>query len=219
MKLAVRKLQIEDAAKLQALVAENIDAIEPGLVVLDSRLLLGHASIDVIGLDANGALVLIVAGLTADEGMLLKAVEAYSWSREYPESLERLYPSCVISDERPPRLVFVVERMPDAFHRKIKQLGFPEVDCVEFRLLEVEGAPAVYFESILRLRRPLVTPIAPRVETPAADAPTGGENVIAMNGAVAARATSLKLQKLLNQAVAEGPISAPRASELPVAPR
>src|SRR5207248_2775140 len=44
-------------------------------------------------------------------------------------------------------------------------------------------------------------------------------NVIAMNGAVAARATSLKLQKLLNQAVAEGPISAPRASELPVAPR
>ena len=40
MKVAVRKLQIEDAAKLQMLVAENIDAIEPGLVVLDSRLLL-----------------------------------------------------------------------------------------------------------------------------------------------------------------------------------
>ena len=45
MKVAVRKLQVEDAAKLQMLVAENIDAIEPGLVVLDSRLLLGHATI------------------------------------------------------------------------------------------------------------------------------------------------------------------------------
>src|ERR1051326_6534429 len=103
MKVAVRKLQVEDVAKLQMLVAENIDAIEPGLAVLDSRLLLGHATIDVVALDANGALVLMVAGLTANEEMLLKAVEAYSWSREYPESLERLYPSCIISDERPPR--------------------------------------------------------------------------------------------------------------------
>ena len=216
MKVAVRKLQVEDAAKLQMLVAENIDAIEPGLVVLDSRLLLGHATIDVVGLDVNGALVLIATGLTANEEMLLKAVEAYSWCREYPQSLERLYPTCVISDERPPRLVFVVERVPDAFHRKIKQLGFPEVDCVEFRLLDVEGAPAVYFESILRLRRPVVTPAAtPRAETPA-DAPAVAENVIAMNGPVAARATSLKLQKLLNQAAAESPHSAPRAAERPV---
>ncbi len=214
MKVAVRKLQIDDAAKLQMLVAENIDAIEPGLVVLDSRLLLGHATIDVVGLDVNGALVLIATGVTANEEMLLKAVEAYSWCREYPQSLERLYPTCVISDERPPRLVFVVERVPDAFHRKIKQLGFPEVDCVEFRLLDVEGAPAVYFESILRLRRPAVTPAAAPAETPA-DAPADSENVIAMHGPVAARATSLKLQKLLNQAVAE---SAPRASERAVTP-
>ena len=218
MKVAVRKLQIEDAAKLQMLVAENIDAIEPGLVVLDSRLLLGHATIDVVGLDGNGALVLIATGLTANEEMLLKAVEAYSWCREYPQSLERLYPSCIISDERPPRLIFVIERMPDAFHRKIKQLGFPEVDCVEFRLFDVEGAPTVYFESIVRLRRLTVTPVAPRAETPA-DAPSSGENVIAMNGAVAARATSLKLQKLLNQAAAESPlVSTPRASERPAAP-
>jgi len=202
MKVVVRKVQIEDVAKLQLLVAEHIDGIEPGLVVLDSRLLLGHATIDVVGVDPNGALVLIATGLTANEEMLLKAVEAYSWSREYPESLERLYPSCVISDERPPRLVFVVERMPDAFHRKIKQLGFPEVDCVEFRLLDVDGTPAVYFESVLRLRRPTVTPPAPRIDT-TPEAPASPENVIAMNGPVAARATSLKLQKLLNQAAVD----------------
>ena len=65
----------------------------------------------------------------------------------------RLYPSCQVSEDRPPRLLFVVERMPDAFHRKIKQLGFPEVDCVEFRHLEFDGVPTVYFESLLRLRR------------------------------------------------------------------
>src|SRR5207244_2714101 len=48
---------------------------------------------------------------------------------------------------------------------------------------------------------------------------SSGENVIAMNGPVAARATSLKLQKLLNQAAAESPlVSTPRASERPAAP-
>ncbi|HEU5193426.1 MAG TPA: hypothetical protein VFW70_01710, partial [Methylomirabilota bacterium] len=145
----------------------------------------------------------------ANEEMLLKAVEAYSWCREYPQSLERLYPSCSISDARPPRLIFVSERMPDAFHRKIKQLGFPDVDCVEFRLLEVDGVPAVFFESILRLRRPAATP-AP---APSAESPTAGENVIAMNGPVAARATSVKLQKLLQQAVSEGSLGTPRHSE------
>jgi hypothetical protein len=219
MRLAVKKVQIEDAAKLQTLVAEHIDSIEPGLVVLDSRLLLGQATVDVVGLDAQGALVLIVTGLTANEEMLLKAVEAYSWCLEYPESLERLYPSCVLSEERPPRLLFVVERMPDAFHRKIKQLGFSEVDCVEFRLLDVDGVPTAYFEPILKLRRAAPVERAPRVETPAPDAaPAASDKVIAFNGAAAARATSLKLQKLLSQAVVEAAVAELRTSERPAAP-
>ena len=45
MKLAVKKLRVDDVAKLQALVVENFDAIEQGLTVLDARLLLGHATI------------------------------------------------------------------------------------------------------------------------------------------------------------------------------
>jgi hypothetical protein len=187
MILSAKKLQLEDAAKLHMLVAENIDAIEPGLIALDSRLLLGQTTIDVVASDTNGALVLIATGLTANEELLLKAVEAYSWCREYPESLERLYPSCIISEERPPRLLFVVERMPDAFHRKIKQLGFPEVDCVEFRLLEVEGGSAIYFESVLRLRRPAPAPLAaPAAET--VDEAGSGPSDVAMDGVVRERA-------------------------------
>lgn len=187
MRVAVRRLRVEDVAKLQALVVENFDAIEPGLTVLDARLLLGHATIDVIGVDAAGALVLGAVGASANEEMLLKAVEAYSWCLEYPEALVRLYPSCQVSEERPPRLLFVVERMPDAFHRKIKQLGFPAVDCVEFRYLEFEGTPTVYFESLLRLRRPALATAATRAVEPEPPAPTAsgssasGDKVVTMN--------------------------------------
>jgi hypothetical protein len=216
MRAAVRKLRVEDVAKLQALVVENFDAIEPGLTVLDARLLLGHATIDVIGVDAVGALVLGAVGFSANEEMLLKAVEAYSWCLEYPEALVRLYPSCQVSDDRPPRLLFVVERMPDAFHRKIKQLGFPEVDCVEFRHLEFDGVPAVYFESLLRMRRTVVpanTRLAESESAPSpVSAPSGAaENVITMN-ASAPRGTSAKLQKILTQAAPEA-APAPRAAE------
>jgi hypothetical protein len=186
MTLVVKRREITDPGQLQALVVDNVDAIEPGLLVLDSRLLLGQATIDVVGLDAHGALVLMALGLTADEEMLLKAVEAYSWCLEYPEAIRRLYPAAQVSSSQPPRLMFVIERMPDSFHRKIKQLGFPEVDCVELRSLEVDGTPAVCFDTLARLRRGPVaaTPVAERPVTPAAPVPTG-------------RPTSLKLQKLL----------------------
>jgi len=220
MRLVVKKLEVVDLGQLQSLVIEHLDGIESGLTVLDSRVLLGHATIDTVALDAEGALVLITAGFTADEDMLMKAVEAYSWCLEYPDAIRRLYPSVEISAARPPRLMFVIERMPDAFHRKIKQLGFSEVDCVEFRHLDVSGTPAAYFDTIARLRRgsglPEFTPapIARRVSEPQmrrAPESMGSERpaektvgdradkvVPLVSGPSTARATSVRLQKMLN---------------------
>ena len=219
MRLAVRKIQVEDAAKLQTLVVENLDGIEPGLAVLDARLLLGHSTIDVVAMDAAGTLVLIAVGLTANEEMILKAVEAYSWTLEYPQALQRLYPGCVLSEERPPRLLFVVERMSDAFQRKIKQLGFPEVDCVEVRHLEVDGVATVYFESLSRIRRLAAPPVVERVpQAPVlggrADPWSGrpGENVIAMNGNGTARAMAPRLTKPTQP---EASLNGTRASDRP----
>src|SRR5690349_16553264 len=245
MKLVVRKLEIPDLGQLQSLVIEHLDSIEPGLTVLDSRLLLGHANVDIVALDAEGALVLVTAGFTADEDMLLKAVEAYSWCLEYPDAIRRLYPSVDVSAARPPRLMFIVERLPDAFHRKIKQLGFSEVDCVEFRHLDINGTPAVYFDTLARLRRGSAlaefqpAPIARRVSEPQmrrAPEPMIAERQVEKNvehgdkvvplvtGANSARATSVRLQKTLNtngQSHAHGgaPVIEIAARTAPASPR
>jgi hypothetical protein len=186
MSFVVKKRDLTDPAQLKALIVEHADDLERGLTILDSRLLLGQATIDVVGLDADGALVLIAVGLVADEEMFLKAVEAYSWCLEYPDAIRRLYPAVECSSAQPPRVMFVVERMPDAFHRKIKQLGFPEVDCVEFRYLDIDGTAAVYFDTLAHLRRGAV-PTAPTAGSTAAPAAPMS------NG----RPTSVKLQKLL----------------------
>jgi hypothetical protein len=159
MKLSLRKLEIGDLATLERLVVENIEAIEPGLQVVDSRLLLGHSTIDLVAQDAYSSLVLLALGSQADEAMLLRMVDAYSWCLEYADAVRRHFPALALSDDRPPRIVFVTERVPESFHRKMKQFNFPAIDLVEFRLLEVNGVPVPYVEAVARIRRD-VSPVA-----------------------------------------------------------
>jgi len=153
MSPTVRRLEVKEIDDLARLVAENAEGIEPGLKVIDSRLLLGQAAIDLVGLDAKGAFVLIALDFTADEGLLLRGMDAYSWCLEYPDTICRLYPAAEISATRPPRTLFIVERFTDAFVRRIKQLCFRDIDCLEFRHLEVNGASALYFDLVERVRQ------------------------------------------------------------------
>ncbi len=153
MRPTFKKLEVKHIGDLEKLVAENVEGIEPGLKVIDSRLLLGQAAIDLVGLDAKESLVLIALDFTADEGLLLRVMDAYSWCLEYPDTIRRLYPMAQVTSNRPPRILFIVERLTDSFVRRIKHLSFLEIDCLEFRHLEVNGASALYFDLVQRLRR------------------------------------------------------------------
>jgi hypothetical protein len=99
--------------------------------------------------------VLIALDFSADDGLLLRVMDAYSWCLEYPDTLRRLYPMAQATS-RPPRTLFIVEKMTDAFLRRVKQLSFLEIDCFEFRNLEVNGASVVYFDLVERLRKSVV---------------------------------------------------------------
>jgi hypothetical protein len=156
MRPTFKKLQVKDIGNLERLVAENAEGIEPGLKVVDSRLLLGQAAIDLVGLDARGSLALIALDFTAHEGLLLRVMDAYSWCLEYPDTLRRLYPMAQVSTSRPPRILFIAERLTDSFLRRIRQLSFLEIDCLEFRHLEINGESVVYFDHVERLRKSVV---------------------------------------------------------------
>ncbi|MBI4245658.1 MAG: hypothetical protein HY614_00580, partial [Candidatus Rokubacteria bacterium] len=128
-----KPLKIDDVSQLRDLVAENAEAVEPGLKALDARVLFGGATIDLLAMDAEGSLVLLAAGLTADDEMLVRALDAYSWCLEYPDAVKRLYPMARLSETEPPRVLFVADEMPDAFLRKVKHLRLPRIACLEFR--------------------------------------------------------------------------------------
>ena len=171
MRPTFRKLEVKDIGQLEKLVADNMEGVEPGLKVVDSRLLLGQAAIDLVGLDSRGSLALIALDFTADEGLLLRVMDAYSWCLEFPDTLRRLYPMAQISTARPPRILFIVERLTDSFLRRIKQLSFLEIDCLEFRHLEVNGESVIFFDHVERLRKAAAeSPVEPPAPVAAAAA-------------------------------------------------
>jgi hypothetical protein len=146
MKLTFRKHEVKDLPQLEMLVTEHAEAIEPGCRIVASGVNLGRSTVDLVGLDARRTPMLIALGFTADEEMLFRMFEAYAWCLEYPESVRRL-----VGDGQaawPPRVVFVAERLLEAFLRKIRLLKFPAVDCFEFRCVEVNGTTGFYLNPV-----------------------------------------------------------------------
>ncbi len=152
MKLKFRKHNVQNLKQLEALVTEHAEAIEPGCRILAAGVNLGRSTVDLAGVDARRTPVLVALGLTADDEMLFRMLEAYAWCLEYPESVRR-----VVGDERggwPPRVVFIAERVLEAFVRKLKLLKLPAVDCFEFRCVDVDDATGFYLDPVDRDRVP-----------------------------------------------------------------
>ena len=126
-------MKLEDVNDLQATVAENAESIEAGLKILDTGVSLGGATIDLVAVDSAASLTLVALAFVADDEMLMRALEAYSWCQEDPEGLQRLYPMARLSSGQPPRVIFVAEQLPDAFLRKARHLRFHRVDFVQFK--------------------------------------------------------------------------------------
>ena len=147
MKLTFKRREVKDLHQLAALVAENAEAIEPGLQLVGSNLNLGRASVELVGIDIAQTPVLITLGLTADDAVLLRALEAYAWCLEYPESVQNLVPATT-QPEWPPRVVFVAERVLESFVRKMRLLRFSAVDFFEFRYVEADGTTGFYLDRV-----------------------------------------------------------------------
>src|SRR5438876_340913 len=148
MKLTFRRREVKDLSQLQTLVTEHAEAIESGFRVLAGTVNFGRSTVELVGLDGRGTPALVALGLTGDDAMLFRIVEAYAWSLEYPESVRRLMPAEGGADGWPPRVVFIAERLPESFLRKIRLLTFPAVNCFEYRCVDVNGATGFYLDAV-----------------------------------------------------------------------
>ncbi len=144
MALITRKVQGGVPERLRRFVAENLEALEPGLNVLETSLCLGHSTVDVVAVDGKQTLVLVAVAEVADAGMLISTLDAYIWCLAFPDNVRRLYPDADIAATRPPRVVFVATQMPGAFLDLIERLSVINPECHELAVVpEGEDAPSV----------------------------------------------------------------------------
>ncbi len=166
MKPEFRTFKLEDVKELQELVVDAVASIEPGLRLLEKQATLGSSTIDLVTLDAQEVLTLVAVGFEADDEMMLRALEAYSWCQDSSEELGQRFP--VLQPSTPPRVIFIAERIPPGFLRKMRHLRFHRVDCLEFRFglqfSQVEEAES-------SARSPRAEPAAPPIAAPAARVP------------------------------------------------
>ena len=170
---------MNDAATLETLVVKHAPSLEPGLTIVDTSAVLGESTIDLVGIAPDGTLVLIALGLVGDGGMILRALGAYAWCIEYPDAVRQRYHAARRELRWPPRIVFVAEGVPESFVRKVKRLGAPSVECVEFRALESNGTSALRFERRQHVRR-APTDRTPVTAKPLPDGDPVAEAVIAI---------------------------------------
>jgi hypothetical protein len=164
--LRLQKRALDDVKALEKLVVSNAEGLEPEVRIIDARLVLGDATIDLVGVDPDGVLTLIALGLTADGSMILRTLGAFSWAVDDPAAVNQRYPAANIDASRVPRVMFIAERLPEVFRRQVRQLDVPVIDCVEVRHFEAGRNTAVSFEVVERIRRDGPAPAV-------APAPTG----------------------------------------------
>lgn len=148
MKLTFKKREVKDLRELQRLVAENLEALEPGLRLIDKDVNLGQVRVPLAALDTRLRPVLIEVALVADDTALYRMLEAYAWAVEYPDSLRQLVAGTGGGAEWPPRVVFVAERLLEAFLRKLRLIRFPRVECFEYRYVEVNGTSGFFTDLV-----------------------------------------------------------------------
>jgi len=128
---------------LTTLVAQHVEALEPGLRIIASRFPVDGASVEFVALDATNSLVLVVVGRAADSRTFLRAAQVYWWCREHPDPVRRLFPAARIAPDQPLRLLFVAERFTPLFMRALEQLRLADVRCLRVQDQAADGSVAV----------------------------------------------------------------------------
>jgi len=131
MTLIAKKVHGSVPERLRRFVAEHLEALEPGLSVLETSLRLGRSTVDVVAVDGKQTLVLVAVADVADVTMLISTLDAYIWCLAFPDNMRRLYPNAAIAATRPPRVVFVAAQIPAAFLELVERLSVINPECHE----------------------------------------------------------------------------------------
>ena len=148
--------------------------MEEGLRVLDSHLRSGDGSlIDLLAMDARGALVLIEIERDSEDELFLRLIDHQAWVVSQAPFLRRLYALPGLDIARTPRIIVLAHDYSATARARLRCLNLP-LDSRTYRLLVAGDAPALYLES--SEEAPAETAL-PRPVGVAAELPSGAERL------------------------------------------
>lgn len=134
---------VGDRAALAAVVAGCLDALEPGLRLVERAARAGEVMVDLACADGRNRPVLIVCEVTAGAGAVLRALEGMAWWREHPAGAD-----AGPEPRGAPRAMLVAGRFDDRALRLLRALGPVAPAAVECRVFDDAGRRLVSLERI-----------------------------------------------------------------------
>lgn len=139
MTLKVRSISIGERDKLEPMLVANPEVIEDGLRVITHQQQTSTGPLDILGVDADGALVVIELKNEAAEGHLDQGLRYYDWCRQNLAWLAQAFKSHEINNGLPLRLILIAPSFTDTVRQIAKYVAVGvELKLYEYQAIENE---------------------------------------------------------------------------------
>lgn len=135
MALKIRSISIGERDKLEPLLVANPEVIEDGLRVITHQQQTDTGPLDILGVDADGTLVVIELKNEAAEGHLDQGLRYYDWCRQNIAWIAQAFKDFGINDKALPRLVLIAP----SFTETVRQIAKYVAIGVDLKLYEYQA--------------------------------------------------------------------------------
>ena len=137
-----------DREKLKEIILKNPSCLSPYLKFIDTDLYTEEGSIDFLGVDKAGRLVIVNFDIEESNEALISVLSQVQWLKKCESLIKRLFSSEKVDFTLPPQIFLVASCFSDKLKSAAKQISMQDIKLIQFKYLINKTQEAIYFEEI-----------------------------------------------------------------------
>jgi hypothetical protein len=142
-----RKSQI-DRERLREVILKNPDCLDPNLNFIDVDLNTKEGTIDLLGIDSTGQLVIVYVDIEERNEVLTSVLSQIHWLKKYESLLKRLFSGKNIDFTQSPQVYLVSSYFSEKLKAAVKQIVIQKIKLIQFNYLNHKDQDAIFFEEV-----------------------------------------------------------------------
>ncbi len=135
--------------KLKDIITKNPQSLMDNLTFIDLQLATDeHGTIDFLGVDGTGRLVLINFDVDSSDAMFITALSQMHWLKKNHGLIKRLFFSENIDFSLEPQMLLVSAGFSGKLKSAVKQTKLQDIKLVEFKYITAQAEDAIIFEEV-----------------------------------------------------------------------